>query len=115
MRKVSLIFVSIILIIISCNNEPIENKKLNGLSEDEVVKIFGKPDTILIFKLSEAKMYEYRMNLPIIFSEYNKDTIHIKEIMWKNRENNIVIWLIKRNGKWISIDNVIWDNDKVTF
>ncbi|MBN2788267.1 MAG: hypothetical protein JXQ69_08100 [Paludibacteraceae bacterium] len=98
----------IILFAFSCNNKPIKDNNLQGMKEDEILKLYGKPNSTLTFILSDSKLYEYRYNLANLIPQYKNESIQIKELLWINGNNKTVIWLFQKEGKWVVVDNLKW-------
>jgi hypothetical protein len=53
---------------------------------------------------------------PLIrFLPANKDTIFIKELLWKQDSYLIYYWLIKKDSVWTSVDGIMYDPKYVEF
>lgn len=90
-----------------------KDEEINGLTESEVISKFNKPlREITIFLHSESKLYEYQSDLYLLAKETSKfDTLVIKEMYWKLKKKNQVMWLMKKEGEWQVFDNLSWSKD----
>lgn len=95
----------LLFLLISCNN--IDELNINGKQESEIIKEFGNPDNCKIFIISDT-LYEYQYNLINLFPNYKKENINIKELIWKEKNETLAIWLIFKNNHWVVVDNVVW-------
>lgn len=101
-------------VLLSCNSNIVVNKKINGISEKEVLIKYGNPQRESFVKLSKGtKLYEYQSSLYTLYPYLMQtDTIEIKELFWQMKDNDkLVIWLVNKESGWIVIDNLKWSND----
>ncbi len=124
-NKTSLILSILICIIFSCCGKKIAIQKgkysldweelpYHNQSEGAIIRQLGEPDKSHTFKMYKSnRLGIYR---PLIrFIPANKDTIFIKELLWKQDSYLIYYWLIKKDSVWTSVDGVMYDPKYVEF
>lgn len=90
------------------------NKKINGITEKEVLEKYGNPQKESIIKLSKGiKLHEYQSNLYSIYPNLiQTDTVEIKELFWQMKNGDkMAIWLENKERDWKVIDNLKWSKD----
>jgi hypothetical protein len=93
-----------------CENKPVTKKNLFGLCESKIVELYGKPDSIKLFSVSDS-LLEYQYNLLNIYPAFKTNKINIKELLWQKGDQKTVFWLANKNADWVVIDNLIWNDD----
>lgn len=94
------------MLIIGCTDKPVTDSTLIGLTESEIVKLKGSPNSENTFIVSDEKLLEYRYNLINIFPNYKESNIEIKEMQWMGESKTSIIWFKQENESWIVIDNI---------
>jgi|GEM_PF-4151538 hypothetical protein len=110
----TLFIIGFVFIIFSCNREPWENENLKGLTEKKVDIILGTSDASRIIVLSD-KLYEYQYGLLAIFPNYKEKHIEIKEKIWGRKNKKTAVWFFQKDGDWIEIDNMTWNENFTKF
>lgn len=90
-----------------------KDEKIIGLTESELISKFKEPlRETTIFLHSESKLHEYQSDLYLLAKETNEfDTLVVKEMCWKLKKKNQVVWLMKKEGEWQVFDNLSWSKD----
>lgn len=109
-----IIIILMFILNFGCSISEKSDKKLNGLSIESVTKEIGKPDSTIEFILSN-KIKEYQYGLLTYYPEPEGKDILIKEYIWEHKHEKRVVWFHKVNGKWVSIDNLTWNPDKIKY
>lgn len=99
---------------LSCNSGITIDKKINGATEDVVLGQYGNPQRESTIKLTKGvKLHEYQSNLYSLYPNLTLlDTVELRELFWnlKNGEK-MAIWFDKKNGVWVTVDNLKWSKD----
>ena len=98
----------------SCSNKVNTNDSISGRSIEWIINYLGRPNYQKEFILSENP-YEYQYGLLTYFPKPEGKNIRIKEFGWKTKFNEKVVWFHKKNGNWVSIDNISWNPNRITF
>jgi len=109
------ILISFILsTMLSCNSDITIDKKINGATEDVVLGKYGNPQRESTIKLTKGvKLHEYQSNLYSLYPNLTLlDTVELRELFW-NLQNGekMAIWFDKKNGVWVTVDNLKWSKD----
>ena len=99
---------------VGCNEAPKKDKNLDGKSLEFVKQRYGQPTSEKEFILSKS-LYEYQYGLLVYYPHPNGKNIHIIECVWDTKGRNTVVWFHKIKGRWVSLDNITGNPDKVTF
>lgn len=108
------ILVLFFILTASCNETPKTDKNLNGKSIEFVKEKYGQPTSEKEFILSKS-LYEYQYGLLVYYPYPNGKNIHIIECVWHRKRRNTVVWFHKIKDRWVSLDNITWNPDKVKF
>jgi hypothetical protein len=102
------------LLVISCSQSIKTDKSLNGKSIEFIKEKIGNPTTYKEFVLTKS-LYEYQYGLLVYYPEPDGKNIHIMEYVWDKEHKNTVVWFHLIKNKWVSLDNLTWNPDKVKF
>jgi hypothetical protein len=93
------------------NRSPFERDDVNDRTLREILSRYGQPATEVLFSFPD-QMYEYRSGLWQVLKDY--DTVSVKELKWERPfARTLVVWFVKRDDQWMSIDNVDWGRNTV--
>lgn len=112
--KLLFIIVSFFILAVSCTETVKTDKELNGKSIEFLKEKYGLPTSEKEFILSKS-LYEYQYGLLVYYPEPGGKNIHIIEFVWNKKHKNTVVWFHLIKDKWVSLDNITWDPDKVKF
>lgn len=112
--KCLFIIVSVFILAVSCTETVETNKDINGKSIDFLKEKYGLPTSEKEFILSKA-LYEYQYGLLVYYPKPDGKNIHIIECVWDKKHKSTVVWFHIIEGKWVSLDNITWNPDKVKF
>jgi len=86
------------------------NRQISGVSEADVVRAYGYPNTRNILKFDEIEKFEYRLGI-IDAVKDDKRCFEGKELLeciWETRYVNRIVWFCKCDGKWVEVKNRNW-------
>ena len=113
-NKFLFIIVSFFILTVSCTESVKTNKNLNGKSIKFFKEKYGLPTSEKEFILSKS-LYEYQYGLLVYYPNPDGKNIHIIECVWDKKNRSTVVWFHKIEYKWLSLDNITWNPDKVKF
>ena len=108
------IVVLFLILTVSCTESVKTNKNLNGKSIKFFKEKYGLPTSEKEFILSKS-LYEYQYGLLVFYPEPDGKNIHIIECVWDKKHKSTVVWFHMIEDKWVSLDNITWNPDKVKF
>ena len=102
----------IFFMIISCKSQVKQDTFLNDLNYEQIIIKKGKPSSENTFSLNKnKKLYEYQSTLYDLLK--GKKSIEVRELKWVNKDILTVVWLVKKDDNWVSVDNIVWNNKKI--
>ena len=104
----------LVLLWVFQGKNPQFDSNLNGISVSEAIERLGEPSKDVVF-VPRGDLMEYRMGLSAIYDESVRDTIHIRELIWKVSNQVTVLWFASTNGTIKCVDNISWDSENVQF
>ncbi|WP_340064446.1 hypothetical protein [Ascidiimonas aurantiaca] len=103
---------TLLFMFIACKSQIKQDTSLNDLKYEELIVKYGEPSTDESFLLDEkTRLYEYQSTLYDLLND--KKPIEVRELKWVKKDIETVVWLIKNNEDWVSVDNIIWNNKKI--
>jgi len=112
--KFLLIIVSFFILTVRCTETVKKNRDINGKSIEFFKEKYGLPSSEKEFILSKS-LYEYQYGLLVFYPNPDGKNIHIVECVWDKKHKRTVVWFRRIEDKWVSLDNITWNPDKVKF
>ena len=110
--KYTFLLLVLSLFLLSCKSNPFECKA--SLSDEELIKKFGKPETDTLVLTSESSLYEYQNGLLKFYGNLKPtDSISIVEKTWTAPPFRLVRWYDSADKE--PIDCLTWNTDKQKF
>ncbi len=103
-----------LLSMVACDGQDyFKDKDLIGLTQEKIIDNLGTPLRSTVLEIYKGSSFlEYQSDLYDLTSKLDiGDTLQIKEMYWKHKEFNRVIWLKNDGSGWKSIDNLSWSKN----
>ena len=109
------LIVSLPIIGFGCQEPYHTDRDLLGRTDSAIIAAYDAPDADTIFTLT-ANLYEYQNGLLTLYPDHAERRIEIREMFWEREDGtNVAVWFERRDGRWVVVDNLIWQRDEVQF
>jgi hypothetical protein len=108
-------FLFLACLLLGCHEPYHTDRALLGRTDSAIIARYDAPDWDTTFALTES-LHEYRYGLLALYPDVAERTIVIREMFWvRDDSTNVAVWFERREGRWVVVDNLIWERDKVQF
>ena len=111
------VFILSFLLVTSIHGEPMNDQiskmpELQGLSIDQALHQYGKPEKDYSFRMKEP-LHEFRVELLNFYPQDQPENreVEIRELWWKDGDYHITVWFHQIQGQWKVLDTRRWHQD----